>query len=224
MSTFEITLTISGVGQIRNLISKIEDPAPLMKKVGLVLLRESSRSFELQRFGDVPWLHRYPNQADPFVSYAGAVADLEKGPNIKARRFERRPALVDTNTLRRSLSPASGMLGAGKYWVEVGTNVGERADANQQGLTTVQAVTATVKKNLGLWLKKIHRKADRERRAGVITEKTHKQVTASDKLVFLFHVDELVTQHVKRPFVGITPQGDKDIQRVITEFFRRGVA
>lgn len=223
MSTFEITLVLSSHEQVARLGRRVEDPSPLLKKIGLALLRESSQAFELQRFGDVPWLVRYPNQSDPFVSYAGAVADLEKGPNIKPRRFDRRPVLVDTNTLRRSLSPASGMLGASKYWVEVGTNL-PYGDVNHKGEVTVQQVTATVKKNLGLWLKKIHNRAKSERRKGALTPKTHKMLTASDRLVFLFHVDELSTQHVKRPFVGITPQGDRDIQRLITDFFRKGVA
>jgi phage gpG-like protein len=167
---------------------------------------------------------RYPNQGDPMVSYAGAVQDLASGPNIKPRRFERRPVLVDTNTLRRSLSPANGMLGAGKYWVEVGTNVGERAEANQLGLTTKQAVTPTIKKNLGLWLKKIGKKADGERKKGVITPRTHAQESASQKLVFLFHIDELETQHVARPFLGITPDAERDIQQLMRDFLTKGVA
>lgn len=218
MSTFEITIAIGSVGGLRRLVDRVEDPAPLLKKIGLALLRESSAAFDKQAFGDIPWLQRYPNQGDPMVSYAGAVADLAKGQTIKPRRFERRPVLVDTNTLRRSLSPASGMLGSGKYWVEVGSNV-EYAEKHQLGETSEQDVTETIKKNLGLWLKKIRNKAKRERKAGVITEKTARQSEASEKLVFLFHTDKLETTVAKRPFLGITPQGDRDIQRLMTEFF-----
>lgn len=223
MATFEITLVISSTAQISKLAQRVADPSSLLKKIGLTLLRESSAAFDLQRFGDVPWLVRYPNQSDPMVSYAGAVADLEKGPNIKSRRFERRPVLVDTNTLRRSLSPASGLLGASKYWVEVGTNL-PYGEVNHKGEVTTQQVTPTIKKNLGLWLKKIAAKAKREQKAGAITPKTHQQFTASQKLVFLFHVDQLETHHVRRPFVGITPNADRDIQSLITDFFRKGVA
>lgn len=223
MATFEITLIIYNREQLARLGRKLENPSPLLKQIGLALLRESSAAFDKQAFGDVPWLVRYPNQAEPFVSYAGAVADLERGPNIKARRFDRRPALVDTNTLRRSLSPAAGTLGQSRYWVEVGTNVPYAEESHRGGLT-VQPITKTVKKNLGLWLKKINKKADRERRAGALTPKTHRMLTASEKLVFLFHIDELETMHVPRPFVGITPQGDKDIQRLMTDFFKRGGA
>ena len=142
------------------------------------------------------------------------------GPNIKPRRFERRPVLVDTNTLRRSLSPASGMLGAGKYWVEVGSNL-PYADVSHAGGDTSQAVTATVKKNLSVWLKKIRGKAKKERAAGVITAKTQKASDAAGRLEFLFHTDKLETHHAARPFVGITPQGDADIRQIMTAFFKK---
>lgn len=222
MSTFEITLVIARTEQIRKLISKLEDPSPLLKKVGLTLLRESSEAFDKQAFGDIPWMERYPNQSDPMVSYAGAVSDLAGGPNIKPRRFERRPALVDTNTLRRSLSPASGMLGGGKYWVEIGTNI-PYAEVAHLGGTTTQAITPSIKANLRIWMKKTETKAAGERKKGVITPKTWKASEAAKKLAFLLdpNVTELETHHVPRPFLGITSHGEADIRTLMTNFFKR---
>jgi phage gpG-like protein len=230
-------------GALTRFVEKLSNPERLLARIGIVLLRESQKAFDRQAFGSVRWARRYPNQTEPIVNYAGAVADLENGPRVKPRRFEARPAAMDTGALRASLSPARGILGKGTFTIEVGSTL-PYAQIQHGGGETRVPVTAQVKRNLGLFLRGARRKAAREieemakikaalrrkvaegrismpeakaefrRKAKVFKA----EIAAAGKLVFLFHVNELTTKVNARPFVGVTDTAKADIDVEIARF------
>lgn len=230
-------------GAVTRFIDKLANPERLLARIGIVLLRESQKAFERQAFGSIRWARRYPNQAEPIVSYAGAVADLEKGPRVKPRRFESRPAAMDTGALRASLSPARGVLGKGAFSITIGSTL-PYAQIQHGGGETRVPVTSQVKRNLGLFLKAGNRKAARAGKemariktalrkqvaAGRMSGPEAKaefrrkakvfkaQIGAAGKLVFLFHVDELTTKVNARPFVGVTDTAKADIDVEVARF------
>jgi phage gpG-like protein len=170
--------------KVRNLV---DNPARLMPAVGQLLVSLSKRAFRDQRFGEMLWPSRYPTQAPPKINIAGAVQDLGHGPNVKARRFQDRPALLDTGMLQDSIVAKPGA-----DRVEVGS-VMPYAKQHQVGGTSTQPITPAVRKNLGKFLKSAKGKPYRP------------------KLGFLFQRKELKTKANARPFIGLTDEGRKRI-------------
>jgi phage gpG-like protein len=230
-------------GALAKFVEKLSNPERLLARIGIVLLRESQKAFERQSFGAIRWARRYPNQTEPIVNYAGAVADLEKGPRVKPRRFEARPSAMDTGALRASLSPARGILGKGAFSITIGSTL-PYAQIQHGGGETRVPVTAQVKRNLGLFLRGSKRKAARAgKEAAMLKAALRKKVAAgrmsmpeakaefrrkakvlkaeiaaAGKLVFLFHVNELTTKVNARPFVGVTDTAKADIDVEIARF------
>lgn len=79
----------------------LRDRPRVLRLIGVYAVAASRRAFREQRSPDgVPWAARYPNQgADP-LNIAGAIEDLGTGARIKKRRYDMRPAGVDSGTLR----------------------------------------------------------------------------------------------------------------------------
>lgn len=89
--------------QLRKLLA---DPERVLSIIGLHVLTSARRSFRDQVGPDGrPWPARYPNQPEgKFLNTAGALQDLAKGERIKPRRYDKRPAGVDTGELRGRLT------------------------------------------------------------------------------------------------------------------------
>ena len=208
----EITIKAFDTNFVSRAENKLDDLKPLLRRVGVVLLRESQQSFEKQKFGGQRWKGRYPGQSEPFINVAGAVSDLAKGPNVRKHRFNRRPALRDTGALKRSLSPAMALKFKGPSTVQVGTTL-PYASKHQMGGVSSQQITSTILKNLTAWLKKI-RKSKAKGAA-------HK-AAAGQKLGFLYNTKVLKTKVNARPFVGVTDTAERDIVRLTEEFFFGG--
>lgn len=185
-------------------LGKLENPQVILKQVGALMVSASQRAFGDQKFGSFKWPPRYPNQADPVVNVAGVVADLNLGSPIKARRFQRRKALIDTGALEASI--ASRVVGKNK--VEVGSPL-ERAATHQHGLVSVQPVTQKAKKGLAKFL--LDRAKTENPRRDPVTQ----------KLKFLLNpnVNSLSTQVAQRPFLGITDELEGDIVQLVEESF-----
>ena len=83
---------------------RLEDPRPALERVGALMLAESQKSFDDQAYGPERWPERYEGQPEPFINVAGALSDVARDRQIKGRRFDRRPALVDVGILRGSLT------------------------------------------------------------------------------------------------------------------------
>lgn len=84
--------------RIKLLRERVANPAFALHAAGTLLAARARSAFDEQgRRGAKRWLPR----AVPNV--LGILADLEAGRSPQAKRFEARPALVDTGTLRSSI-------------------------------------------------------------------------------------------------------------------------
>ena len=178
---------------------RLENLDPLLNAIGALLLETTDRAFEEERFGTIPWPERYPGQNSPFINIAGALRDLSTGPRIKARRFNRRPALVDTGRLRGSFR----FQVTSDDTVTAGTTV-EYAPNHHIPLPSTQPVTEQAKQNL----REVIQREGRGPRRGALK-----------KLLFLLKEDSLTTEPAWRPMIGTTDETESDIAELIQEYF-----
>jgi phage gpG-like protein len=176
------------VAVVERSVAKIKDAARKegLRVIGEFLKSESQLAFRSQALGPIKWPQRYPNQPEPFVNFAGAVQWLNRGTKaatLPNRVFERRPALMSTGELMRSVSWRV----TSNDSVEVGSPL-PYAPLHQWGGKSVQEVSPGAKKKLARLMKRA--------RKGRAPE-------AIKKLGFLFRADELETNVGARPFVGI---------------------
>lgn len=178
--------------RVASISKAIENLDPLLKKIGAFMVRQTQAGFRDQRRGTTRWApRRVPN-------VPGALRDLANGPSIKSRRFDDRPALVDTGRLRQSITfrlfSRSG--------VQFGTNLQQAKTMNFGGVSEI-AVTAKMRENLAAWLRK--QKGERKR-----------EMRESFGWVFSHPVGDRIKFSVKkREFVTIT-KGDWAFIQVMT--------
>ena len=194
MSEQRIETDEQGVARLRSLVN---NPARLLKQIGVILVASSQKAFDDQKFGDIEWDERYPNQDEPKLNLAGALSDLNKGSAIKARRFVARPAGVDTGTLRRSVA---FRVNETRDEVEVGSTV-EYAGKFHGGGESTQAVTGTARR---LFAREFGRSTGQRREA-------------LKRLSSVVKRDSLTTRSKARPFVGITDESAAKIDSLIRE-------
>lgn len=135
------------MGRLAELIGGLEGGAAIDRaklRVGALMVGRVGQAFDQQgsqtRGGEA-----WPARGVP--NLAGALSDLAQGATIKARRFDTRPALVDTGELRASVSWRA--TGDG---IEFGSQL-DRASAMQRGEPSEIPVTPTIKQNLADWLR-----------------------------------------------------------------------
>lgn len=178
------------------------DMRPLLKKIGMLGVAQAQQAFRNQRLGSIIWPERYPGQSGPFINKAGAVADLSSGGRIKDRRFERRPAGIDTGELSRSMTYKV----TGDDTVDIGSPL-EYADRFHDGGESDQPITPAVRTALAKEMKRF-RKQGGDRYDAVRT------------LGFLFRRDVLTTNAVARPFTGMTSATQRKIDSLVKEHFK----
>lgn len=160
--------------------------AGILNAIGAHLTAGSQAAFREQRFGGVNWLPRgVPN-------VAGIIGDLNRGGQPKKRRFQSRPALVDTGNLRRSITWTV----AGNT-VIVGTTV-VYASVHQNG-----GVTEPVKLS--------------DSSVPGLTALLQKEPGLQDSLGFLFDSPEVAIRVPARPFVGLQEGDLEEIERIVAE-------
>ena len=141
--------------------------------------------------------HRVP-PSDNTASFCrcGTVARTSR---LKKRRFEPRPAGMDTGSLRRSMSFRATPLPKGGL-VEVGS-VLPYAGRVQFGGESRQPITATIKANMAKFLRSKQGRGFRP------------------KLGPLFRRETLITKAGARPFIGIRPGGaiERRLVQIVTE-------
>ena len=178
----------------------LENPAKLLKQIGYILLEDSQRAFDNQAFGEIKWPPRYPRQTSLYANIAGIVRDFSMGKKRPPkRRFENRPAGLDTGVLRRSLQSAAKAIGVSGYTVSVGSTV-EHAGRFHAGGITRQPITQGIKDLLGKFLRTKFGKQYRPRLGWLFSKKT------------------LVTKLNPRPIVGITDKAEMRIVQTIQDF------
>ena len=185
---------------------RVDDVRPALKQMGAIMLATSQKAFADQAYGPERWPERYEGQPDPFISVAGALSDLIRDRQIKNRRFDRRPALVDTGMLRNSLTFSV----KGKKSVSVGTT-DPKAPKHLFGQTSTQAVTDIARKRLS---KEYHR----------LKRQDGARFDAVKKLGFLHTVSTLDTQIQQRVFLGFFPDLERELADVVEDHIAGGGA
>lgn len=218
----DIEQTAQGIA-IRDLEERIEHPEVFLRQVGLILVGASQKAFREQRFGGVRWEERYPNQNGAKLNIAGALADAKAGrPAPLARRFNDRPAGVDTGTLKNSIT--SRVEGDS---VIVGTTA-PNAQITQEGGVSVQPITPGMRTVIAGWLRKSRRAAKRAKATGGSLKALDKH-EALDRLRFVFFkrdgaylVPEKKTTVNARPFIGLTDESRSKIVQWGERWFSTG--
>lgn len=142
--------------RLQQIRQRLDNPEPILRQWGALLLKTSQRAFVDQSFDGKAWPARYPQQARPKLNLAGVIQDFATGRNApKAIRFVDRPAVIDTKDLFRSLSFAL----ISKDTVEAGSNI-DHAGLQNFGGETVQPITPAIKERLRNWLYKKPKKGD----------------------------------------------------------------
>lgn len=177
--------------KIRRWRVNLESPTKVLEQIGEMMVSESQRAFKKQRFGRDRWKRRAP------INVYGIIADFAaKGRRAPpARRFETRPALVDTGRLRGSIAKeVSGQT------VTVGSNLPYAAVLHSGGPISSKKITPEVQKKLGKWLK----------------GKGSKFKTALGWLLNKKWTNKKLEGEVDaRPFVGLTKQTRADIKTLV---------
>lgn len=188
----------------------LENPRPLLKKIGLLLTASTEKAFLDQALGEHRWPARYPNQSGAKLNIAGAIMDLGSGPSIKAHRFNDRPALSDTGNLRRSFASENAISYPGKFTVQVGT-VFPYASIHQTGGESTLSVSSTVRANLKEYLGKKRKGKKQKAQKSIVQE----------RMGFLLNrtlgITEMSISVNRRPFLGVTPQVKDQILSTVAD-------
>lgn len=186
---------------LEQVIRALEEPRPLLELVGTIASDYARAAFRKQAFGSMGWLPRYPGQKGAKINVAGVVADLAAGKRPAGRRFEARPAGIDTGALRDSIG--FDVRGDNEVVIGVSPDMRERAERVQFGGETRQPLTTSLKKDLARWAKSARGKP------------------YAEKLAPLQQLDELVTELVPRRFIGMTPELAREINEALIEEVER---
>lgn len=224
------TIRVGGISRA------FDDPTPYLKQVGALFLATAQESFSKQGLTS-----KWPERLVPNIP--GIIRDLEHSTSIKGRRWEGRPANIDTGLLKKSLSPTVQLplprkTGQARAEVTIGTVVPYATKLQEGGKETIP-ITANVRKNLAALLRRergggrrAKKKFEKNRRAALTGAKSLDQEeqdklsarsARADKfsrLGFLFSMDHFSIKVRPRPFLGLTPTLRDKIVEQGKRFFR----
>ena len=172
----------------------LNNPAAALKVIGAKMVSESQAAFKNQRFGDKEWKPR----AVPNVF--GIIDDFDAGKSTPfPRRFEDRPALVDSGVLKSTRGIAATPVG--RFAVEVGSNLSYAAVQHHGGPVESKTITETIQLALGNWLLKVEDDAIFKKLGFLLNKK--------------WRGKKLEGKVPARPFVGITKQTIADVKEAV---------
>lgn len=177
-----------------NLRAAARDPRQLLQAVGLMMVGRSQRAFTDQG-RDGAWSPRaVPNRV-------GVILDLQEGRNPPERRWDARPAGIDSGRLRSSI--AFKVQGAR---VVVGSSLPYASDV-QRGSSKTIPLDRSTKHALAAWIRGLGgaRKTQAQRAFGP-----------------LFRQSSLSVVVPPRPFLVLTQDDRRDILALAKRFFDRG--
>mgnify|MGYP003634348228 CR=1 FL=1 len=182
-------VTFDKGAKIARMEKGLDDPTPVLKQIGVLMVAESQRAFKEQKHGGKSWDERAP------VNIFGIIADFAAGkrkpPN---RRFETRPALRDTGALAKSIAFEV----RGKV-VEVGTNLDYAAVHQFGGKVESKTLTSDVRRLLWGWLKR--QDSQMQSRIGWVLNAKYKG-------------KKIEAEVPARPFIGITESVRKAVRKL----------
>lgn len=172
----------------------MKDPRPLVEAVGLMMVGRAQKAFVDQARGGLAWAPRsVPNRA-------GILMDLKAGRVPPSRRWDPRPAGVDTGRLKSSIAYRI----TGNLEVTVGSKVEYASDVNK-GATKTITVDGDLRKRLADWLRSLHG-----------AEKTR----ARAAMGFLFHTGSLTVTTPPRQFLMVTDDDKARIRQMALAYFK----
>lgn len=190
---------------LEHLRARLANPTPALHAVGLLLVGRAQRTFAEQRAGGQEWPERgVPNRI-------GILMDLKAGKNPPERRWDARPAGVDTGRLKGSIS----------YRVEankvvVGSRVAYASDVQLGGPRTIE-VSGELRRALAAWLRKLSNASSRARKANYPAKEARSQA-ARAAFGPLFHRGVLTVDVPPRPFLEIDDEGRNQIRSVVEAY------
>lgn len=193
------------VAKLMELREKARNPVRLLQEVGRIVVRDSIRSFRLQRLGDIEWPVRYPSQRSPKINVAGALQDFANGESApKANRFQDSPALIDKGELRDSITFAL----AGRDTVKIRADKPYARTQQEGGESTVDVSKDGVDR-LKDWL------ASNQRYAKHFSFLLSQDTPWGDGSI------QYTTQVNARPFIGVTDDAEAGISTAIKGYFQK---
>lgn len=223
--------------QIENLRKNLKDPnSPvlngkgLMKQIGALGVAASQKAFRDQALGGIKWDPRYPGQKEPKLNIAGALMDFKSGRKApKPNRFQDRPALIDEGQ-RGGMWGSLTLEVTGPLSVAWGTNK-EYARVHQEGGHISIRYDDATRQRIKEWLYKpghgpVRRKMEPRGvlRTNVVRPGLGGPRTRNEYAQHLrpLLVTSIWSQRIiRRPFVGITDELQKDINAAITLYFQK---
>lgn len=210
------TVTVRSGEELAELKTRSQDARVIGGIVARTIESQAQRAFVDQRLGDIEWPERYPSMDDPFVNIAALVNWTSNGGGVLSRFFDRRPALMGEGTLAGSIS---GRV-RGEF-VEVGSTL-PYAGTHLRGGTTSQPVTDSTKSTVGKWM-------GMEKKDGKWRPKKNKGSNQQKnfdtyflRIGWLLGASEIDTEVNARPFLGITPENEREMAEGIEEWVARG--
>lgn len=184
-------VTFKKGGKITRIEKNLKSLRTALTQVGVIMVAESQKAFRDQSFGGKKW----PARAVPNVY--GIIADFAAGKKKPPdRRFEKRPALMDTGALARSI--AFRLSGANA--VIVGTQL-KYASAHQYGgKIESEKLTPPVRKALWAWLKR--QSKDLKQKLGWLLNKKLKGKSLKGTVQ-------------ARPFIGVTAATRRTVKKLV---------
>ena len=160
--------------EIEQSIGRLEDLRPALAEIGIEMVASAEKAFRVQALGKTRWSGRgVPN-------VAGIISDLNRGATPPKRRFESRPAGIDTGKLRQSIG-----LTLSQNSVLVDSRLTYSKKFQEGGKSTL-TLTKTGKESLKRFL------ADRR--------------DLQKSLGWLFRQNRVTINQKARPFLGITKE------------------
>ena len=171
---------------------RFQDLRPLAEAVGVYMVGQTQKAFREQRRGSQDWPARsVPNRM-------GVLVDLKNGKTPPSRRWDARPAGIDTSRLRQSIA---FRVDGGK--VIVGSNLPYASDV-QRGATKTIQLDGPLRHALADWLRSLPK---------------GKRAAARQAFGFMFHQGSFTVTTPPRPFLMVTPEDRRQINRLCQRFF-----
>lgn len=178
-------------GALDQIAARARDLRPALDAIGAYLTGKTIGVFQAQERGGIKWAPRsVPNAA-------GILSDLSGGGStVPARRWEPRPAGIDTSNLRNSISWAVATPS-----VVVGSTVAYASDVQLGGKRTIP-IPPSLARTVRAWIKRL---------------KGARKDAAGRRLAKPLAQGALVIDVPPRPYLVVTPEDRRRFQKIARE-------